>query len=69
MSNSHISLKFDHNTVMKIYENKKNKIKRKPLQHPSPSVPKEYSAFDPFGSYTGVCKDKFEVPVQDAGDL
>lgn len=69
MSNSHISLKFEHNTVMKIYENKKNKIKRKPLKKPTISPLNAYSPFDPFGSYTGVCKDKFEVPVQDAGDL
>ena len=27
------------------------------------------SSTDPFGSYTGVCKDVFEVPVQDADDL
>lgn len=27
------------------------------------------SATDPFGSYTGICKDVFEVPVQDADDL
>ena len=25
--------------------------------------------FDPFGSYTGVCKNKYEKPVQDADDL
>lgn len=24
---------------------------------------------DPMGSWTGVCKDKYEIPVQDADDL
>lgn len=24
---------------------------------------------DPFGSYTGVCVDKWDTPVQDADDL
>lgn len=29
----------------------------------------ESSCFDPLGSYTGVSKDKYEKPVQDADDL
>ena len=28
-----------------------------------------YSSDDPFGSYTGICADKRERPVQDADDL
>ena len=27
------------------------------------------SGFDPLGSYTGVCEDIYEKPVQDADDL
>lgn len=30
---------------------------------------KEQDATDPLGSYTGVPKDKREIPVQDADDL
>ncbi|MGN1372847.1 MAG: hypothetical protein ACI4VK_02230 [Candidatus Coproplasma sp.] len=28
-----------------------------------------YSTDDPFGSYTGICADKGDKPVQDADDL
>lgn len=30
---------------------------------------KNYKENDPLGSYTGVCEDKYEVPIQDADDL
>ena len=47
--------------------------KRKPeIEHDytkeSTSVMADFKT-DPFGSYTGVCKDKYEIPVQDADDL
>lgn len=28
-----------------------------------------FSEFDPFGSYTGVCENEFDRPIQDADDL
>lgn len=31
--------------------------------------PKRYKKNDPLGSYTGVCENKYEEPVQDADDL
>ena len=47
--------------------------KRKPeIEHDNTKETKSVMAdfkTDPFGSYTGVCKDKYEIPVQDADDL
>lgn len=56
---------------MKIYESKKTKIKRNTVKSENDKISSinVYSPFDPFGSYTGVCKDKNEVPTQDADDL
>ena len=30
---------------------------------------KRYKKNDPLGSYTGVCEDKYDAPIQDADDL
>lgn len=30
---------------------------------------KNYRKNDPLGSYTGICENKYETPIQDADDL
>lgn len=36
---------------------------------PTPKARRTASNFDPLGSYTGVSKDIYDEPVQDADDL
>lgn len=43
----------------------KSQVMRKPLE----IIAMREVSTDPQGSYTGVCKDIYEVPMQDADDL
>lgn len=39
------------------------------MDNKNSSQSKSYKKNDPLGSYTGVCEDKYDDPVQDADDL
>lgn len=41
------------------------RVMRKPLS----IIAMRHLSTDPNGSYTGVCRDKYETPTQDADDL
>ncbi len=57
---------------MNIDKNKKQKSKQKPKNATERSleiIAMRDDEADPFGSYTGIAEDRFEVPVQDQDDL
>ena len=49
--------------------NKKNDVTNKAQAVIKAYLSKDIISTDPYGSYTGQAKEKFEKPVQDADDL